>query len=154
MKTRMKTKHILLLSAIILFAVAMAFSSFKLSSNEEPWTTDQLMEPADLAQLINDPKARQPIIFSIGPAAVIKNSIDIGAVNDKVNWEKLRLELAKLSPDAQVVIYCGCCPFDHCPNIRPAFDLMNEMKFKNHKLLNLTKNIKVNWIDKDYPVND
>ena len=112
------------------------------------------MEPADLAQLINDPKARQPIIFSIGPAAVIKNSIDIGAANDKINRQKLRLELDKLSLDSEVVIYCGCCPFDHCPNIRPAFNLMNEMKFKNHKLLNLTKNIKVNWIDKDYPVND
>ena len=72
---------------------------------------------------------------------------------DKVNWEKLRLELAKLSPDAQVVIYCGCCPFNHCPNIRPAFNLMNEMKFERHKLLNLPKNIKVDWIDKGYPVN-
>ena len=152
----MKTKpnYILFYSTTSLFTMAIFFSGVLLSSGEEPWRTDQLMEPADLAQLINDPRMPQPILFSIGPSAVIKNSIDIGAVNDKVNWEKLRLELAKLSPDAQVVIYCGCCPFNHCPNIRPAFTLMNEMKLTNHKLLNLTKNIKVNWIDNGYPVND
>jgi hypothetical protein len=152
MKT--KSKYILFYSTTSLFTLVIFFSGVLLSFGQEPWRIDQLMEPADLAQLINDPKMAQPILFSIGPSAVIKNSIDIGAVNDKVNWEKLRLELGKLSPDAQVVIYCGCCPFNHCPNIRPAFNLMNEMKFKNHKLLNLTKNIKVNWIDKDYPVND
>lgn len=152
-KTQMKTKHILLLTAIVLFTIAMSFSSFNLSG-EEPWTADQLMEPGDLAQVINDSQRQQPIIFSIGPAAVIKNSKDIGATNDKVNMEKLRVELDKLSPESDVIIYCGCCPFDHCPNIRPAFNLMNEMKFTHHKLLNLPKNIKVNWIDNGYPVND
>lgn len=154
MKTRMKDSHILLLIAIMLFAAAMSFSSFTQYSGVEPWRIDQLMDPADLAQRINNPTAQHPIIFSIGPAAVIKNSIDVGAVNEKVNLEKLRLELDKLPPDAEVVIYCGCCPFDHCPNIRPAFTLMNEMKFTNHRLLNLPKNIKINWIDKGYPMND
>lgn len=150
----MKTKHIFLLSTIILFGVAVLLSSFKPFPGEDPWRIDQLMEPADLAEFINDPKAKQLVVISIGPAAVIKNSLDVGAANEKVNLERLRFELDKLSLDSDVVIYCGCCPFDHCPNIRPAFTLMNEMKFTNHKLLNLKKNIKVNWIDKGYPVND
>jgi len=50
------------------------------------------------------------------------------------------------------VIYCGCCPFEHCPNVRPAFQLLNEMKFTNQKLLNLSTNLKTDWIDKGYPV--
>jgi hypothetical protein len=29
-----------------------------------------------------------------------------------------------------------------------------EMGFKNAKLLNLPKNIKTDWLDKDYPTND
>lgn len=153
-KSRMKHKHILSLTTIILLAAAMSFRSFTQYSGDEPWRIDQLMDPADLAQRINSPNAQQPIIFSIGPAAVIKNSIDVGVTNEKVNLEKLRLELDKLQPDAEVVVYCGCCPFDHCPNIRPAFTLMNEMKFTNHRLLNLPKNIKVNWIDKGYPMNN
>jgi len=111
------------------------------------------MDPADLARLLSEPHAHQPILLSIGPAAVIKNSIDIGATHEKVNLERLRVELDKLSRETDVVIYCGCCPFKSCPNIRPAFSLMNEMKFERHKLLNLPKNIKVDWIDKGYPVN-
>jgi hypothetical protein len=50
-----------------------------------------------------------------------------------------------------VIIYCGCCPFDKCPNIRPAFAALKEMGFKNARLLDLPKNIKADWLDKNYP---
>ena len=118
----------------------------------EPWSAKQLMEPADLAKTINDPKAHQPYIFCIGPGAMIKNSIDIGPGKEKANLEKFKQELSKLPKDANIVIYCGCCPFDHCPNIRPAFSLLNDMKFTNQKLLNIPHNIKVDWKDHNYPV--
>jgi hypothetical protein len=49
-------------------------------------------------------------------------------------------------------VYCGCCPFEKCPNIRPAFNLMKAMGFSNGKLLNLPTNLKQNWIAKGYPV--
>ena len=51
-----------------------------------------------------------------------------------------------------VVVYCGCCPFEHCPNIRPAMAVLKEMNFTDYYLLNLLRNIKINWIDKGYPV--
>ena len=130
----------------------VTISSFIRTSNQEPWTEKQLLDPAELAKTITDGKAKQPIIFSVGPGALIKNSIDIGPVKEKENLEKLKQQLAKLPKDAQVVIYCGCCPFEHCPNIRPAFNLLNEMKFTNQKLLNLPHNFKIDWINHDYPV--
>jgi hypothetical protein len=83
---------------------------------------------------------------------MIKNSIDIGPAKEKANLEKFKKELGKLPKDASIVIYCGCCPFDHCPNIRPAFTLLNDMKFTNQKLLNIPHNIKVDWKDHNYPV--
>ncbi|MEP7231614.1 MAG: hypothetical protein ABI691_15235 [Ginsengibacter sp.] len=101
------------------------------------------MEPADLAKTLNDIKAKQPYVYSIGPGATIINSIDIGPAQDKENLNKLKQQLSKLPKDADIVIYCGCCPFVHCPNIRPAFTLLNEMKFTNQKLLSLQHNIKV-----------
>jgi len=55
------------------------------------------MDPVDLARLLSEPHAQQPVLLSIGPATVIKNSIDIGATNDKANQERLRVELDKLS---------------------------------------------------------
>jgi hypothetical protein len=124
---------------------------FQQKTRSEPWTLQQLLAPADLAKTISDPKAKEPIIFSIGPGAIIKGSINIGPAKERENLEEFKKQLKHLPKDANIVIYCGCCPFDHCPNIRPAFSLMNEMKFKNHKLLNLQHNVKVDWIDKGYP---
>jgi hypothetical protein len=77
--------------------------------------------------------------------------VDIGPTKEKVNLEKLRKELDRLSKDLDIVIYCGCCPFEHCPNIRPAFTLLNEMKFTNSHLLNIEHNIRTDWVDKGYP---
>ena len=117
----------------------------------EPWTEKQLMAPADLAAIINDPNEKKPVIICVGPGALIKGSMDMGPANEKVNLEKLKQQLNKLSRDANIVIYCGCCPFEHCPNIRPAFILLNEMKFSNARLLNIVHNLKTDWIAKGYP---
>lgn len=136
----------------VLLVVGLAVSSIGQTTNTEPWTRNQLMPPADLAKLINDNNAHLPIIFSIGPGAIVKGSIDVGPAKEKDNLKSLKLQLSNLPKDTAIVIYCGCCPFQHCPNIRPAFELLNKMKFTNHKLLNLPKNIKVDWIDKGFPV--
>jgi thiosulfate/3-mercaptopyruvate sulfurtransferase len=148
MKSRFYLPLLLLTSFIAIFSI----SGFRSYDGNEPWTAKQLLAPEDLARIINDPTAKQPIIFSIGPAAIIKNSIDIGSVKEKENLDKLKEELKALSRDADIVIYCGCCPFEHCPNIRPVFKLLNKMKFTNHKLLNLEHNIKMDWLNKNYPV--
>ena len=143
-------KYILGLSAVVVvLIIAVAFLKYK----NEPWTPAQLEPPEELAKIIKDPTAKQPIIFSVGPGAVIKGSIDIGPAEDSANLAKLRQQLDHLPKDANIVIYCGCCPFEHCPNIRPAFALLNQMGFKNQKLLNLEHNIKIDWINKGYPVN-
>lgn len=142
------------LSLTIFLLTAVAFSSFGQPAGDEPWKPNQLMPPAELAAIINDPSAKKPVVFSIGPSAIVKGSIDIGAAKEKDNLKSLKQQLSKLSKDTYIVIYCGCCPFEHCPNIRPAFELLNQMKFTNHKLLNLTTNIKVDWINKNYPRNN
>jgi hypothetical protein len=120
----------------------------------EPWTNGQLLEPADLASTIQSHEAGKPLIFSIGPGAIIKGSYDIGPTAEKRNLKKLEDQLDKLQREEHVVIYCGCCPFNKCPNIRPAFTLLNSMGFKNQKLLNLPQNIKVDWIDRGYPISE
>ena len=148
-----KNKYLLFLALALLVCV-LVFSGFKKQQQKEPWTQEQLLNPSDLAKTINNVNAKQPYIYSIGPAATIKGSIDIGPARDKENLDKLKEQLSKLPKDANIVIYCGCCPFEHCPNIRPAFTLLNEMKFTNQKLLNLEHNIKVDWIDKGFPVNN
>jgi thiosulfate/3-mercaptopyruvate sulfurtransferase len=139
---------------ILISIATIAFTKYKekKESGPEPWTVSQLLAPADLAFVINNPTSKKPVIISVGPGALIKGSLDMGPVHEKENLEKLKQQLSRLPKDADIVIYCGCCPFEHCPNIRPAFILLNEMKFSNTRLLNLEHNIKTDWVAKGFPV--
>jgi len=117
------------------------------------WTNDQLMQPAELAKVIKENK-NVPVIFSVGPAASIPDSKGIGMVREETNLEKFKEELKKLAKDTKVVVYCGCCPYEHCPNVRPAIQALKEMKFTNYFLLDLPHNLRTDWIDKGYPVSN
>jgi len=135
---------------LLFFFASLSFSTYQ---GTDPWTQKQLMEPVELADIINKGTTGY-YIYGIGPAAFIKNSVEIGEGRDKKNIQKLKKAVIDLPKDANIVIYCGCCPFADCPNVRPAFELLNQMKFTNHKLLNLSQNFKVDWLDKGYPVNE
>jgi hypothetical protein len=137
---------------VLLSSLTLMLTGFQQRSGPEPWTEKQLMAPEDLAGILNNPAAKKLIILSIGPGAVIRESLDIGPAHEKEKEENLKLQLAKYPKDADLVIYCGCCPFEHCPNIRPAFTLLNEMKFTNARLLDIRHNIKTDWIDRGFPV--
>src|SRR4051794_23573264 len=82
------------------------------------WTADQLIQPASLAKSIAD-KSNIPVIFCVGPGAVIPGSINIGPGQKAENIASFKKALDSLPKDAAIVIYCGCCPFEHCPNVRP-----------------------------------
>jgi thiosulfate/3-mercaptopyruvate sulfurtransferase len=141
-------------SAMILALFAITFLSFpSLGQGTDPWTSRDLLSPDVLANMLNDTKGTKPVIFNIGPLADIKGAVNIGSTNSKANLDKLKKALAKVPKDKMVVIYCGCCPFRNCPNIRPAFSLLKEQGFKNPKLLNLKQNLKVDWTDYGYPMN-
>jgi hypothetical protein len=137
----------------LLTALTVVLLSFK-KSQTEPWTPEQLMQPDTLAAIINDPTATKPLIISIGPVNLIKGAIRTGPAKEKENFNELKKLLANEDKKKSIVIYCGCCPFKDCPNIRPAFSLLNEMKFTNHKLLNLPHNLKVDWINHGFPMSD
>lgn len=140
---------------IFLISIMLTFSNGLLAQqNQEPWNSNQLLEPATLASKISQNQTDNLLILSVGPDAVIKGSVDIGATHEQENIKKLKSYLKNVPKDKEVIIYCGCCPFDKCPNIRPAFTVLQDMGFKNAKLLNLPKNIKVDWLDKDYPINE
>jgi len=149
----MKTKILtfLLVAFTTLMLVTSPFSS---QGQNDPWTPQQLLAPADLAKVLNNPKSPQPIVFSIGMQAIVKGSIDIGPVMRTENINSLKQNLSKLAKNKQIVVYCGCCPFSRCPNVRPAMALLKSMQFTNYKLLNLPQNVKVDWIDKGYPMTE
>jgi hypothetical protein len=144
-----KRIHFLIVLAIMLLLV----TAFK-KSQTEPWTPDQLMQPEALAAIINDSATTRPLIISVGPVDLIKGAIKTGPAKEKENLKELKKLLANEDKKRSIIIYCGCCPFKDCPNIRPAFSLLTKMKFTNHKLLNLPHNLKMDWINHGYPMSN
>ena len=121
---------------MFLWAMMMCFGGFlKAQSQPVPWSSNQVMAPDILAAKIVKKQTQNILILSVGPSAVVKGSGDMGMANDPQNLEKLKEYVQKLDKNKEIVIYCGCCPYDRCPNIRPAFNALVEMGFKNVKIL-------------------
>ena len=141
-----------LVSIQFLFFILFLFGCAQSQAQKpENWTADQLVEPAQLAETLASNKDI-PVIFNVGPGAIIPHSIDMGVANDEGNLERFKIGIARLPKNTNIVIYCGCCPFEKCPNVRPAIDLLKKMQFTNYHLLNIPTNIKTDWIEKGYPV--
>ena len=150
----MNKTRIIFVSLFAIASIVFAFQRVSGLMRDEPWTKQQLLEPSDLAEVLNNPNSPQPVVYSIGPQAIIKNSIDIGPAQEKEYLEKFKQQLTRLPKNTDIVIYCGCCPFNKCPNIRPAFKLLSETGYISCKLLDLPHNIKIDWIDHGYPSNN
>ena len=62
----------------------------------------------------------------------------------------LKKAVAGLKKDEPILIYCGCCPWDKCPNMRPAYQALEGMGFKHIQMLSIPTNLAKDWIDKGY----
>ena len=97
-----------------------------------------------------------PLILNVGPRALfdqahIRGAEYIGATSSEEGRTKLRERVKTLPKDTAIVLYCGCCPWEHCPNIRPAFAELAQLGFTNVKALFVAHNIGADWVEKGYP---
>lgn len=135
----------------LLLLVAGASSRVSAKSTALP-----TIAPADLVAIMKKPASPQPIIIQVGfktlfDQAHIPGSEYIGPGADGTGLGMLRQRLAKVKKDAFIVLYCGCCPLEHCPNVKPAEQLLTSMGFTNAKMLLLPENFGADWVAKGYP---
>jgi hypothetical protein len=114
-----------------------------------------LAQPKELAAQLQAKGAR-PAPIHVGFAFLyrerhIPNSIYTGPANTPAGLQALRAAVANLPRDREIVVYCGCCPWDHCPNIRPAMEALRQMGFTRAKALYIPTNLAVDWFDRGYP---
>ena len=50
------------------------------------------------------------------------------------------------------MIYCGCCPWSHCPNVAAAYDTLHALGFTQVKVLYIAENFGDDWVNQGYPV--
>jgi thiosulfate/3-mercaptopyruvate sulfurtransferase len=97
------------------------------------------------------------VIFQVGPNVLYRSKHIPGAIyagpgSKPEGLSLLRAAAAKFPRTREIVIYCGCCPWIRCPNIKPAIDTLQQMGFTKVKALYLETNFATDWIDHQYPV--
>lgn len=121
------------------------------------WNDADLIQPADFAKRLGQKDSAKVAIFHVGFGVLyrskhIPRSQYVGPCNKPEGIESLRKAASLLSKKQEIVIYCGCCPWDHCPNMKPAFAQLKQMGFTNVKALIIPTNFSADWIQHGYPV--
>ncbi len=122
----------------------------------DPWKAGQVIRPAELASLLKA-KGEHPLLFHVGfqrlyRAGAIPGSRYAGPGSTPEGIAGLQEAAKALPRNRSIVLYCGCCPWDHCPNMRPAFRALTAMGFKRVRALYIAKNLESDWVDKGYPI--
>ena len=144
----------LVLSVVLLAALAGQGSAQFLSSTPPPGSAD-LVQPADLVRLLASSDAK-PAMFYVGPRflfgqAHIRGSEFIGPASTSDGLDALRRRVAAMPKNSVIVLYCGCCPWDHCPNVTPAFHELRNLGFTRVKVLYMATSFGADWVDKGFP---
>ncbi|HUY82612.1 MAG TPA: hypothetical protein VMU92_12880 [Acidobacteriaceae bacterium] len=112
------------------------------------------IEPARLASMIRS--GRAPTILQVGShtlyqEAHIKGAPYAGPGSTAQGLVLLRKAVAHMDRHKLLVIYCGCCPWPKCPNIRPAYEELRKMGFTDVKAVYLPNNFGTDWVQHGYP---
>jgi rhodanese-related sulfurtransferase len=114
------------------------------------------VQPAELAKQLGEP-GDKPLLLHVGfrklyLQAHIPGSEYLGPTSDDETLAKLKQRVADLPKTSAIVLYCGCCPWEHCPNVKPAYQALHDLGFSNAKVLYVAKDFGADWVDKGYPV--
>jgi thiosulfate/3-mercaptopyruvate sulfurtransferase len=123
----------------------------------DPWTAAQTVQPAELARELGDKNGTPSTIVYVGfhtlfAGGHIPGATFHGSASTEQGLSDLKKWADTLPRTTNLVIYCGCCPFEKCPNIRPAFSALDSMGFKKLRVLVLPTNFATDWVDKGYPI--
>ena len=115
-----------------------------------------LVQPEEVAKSLALPEARRPMLVHVGfptlyKSAHIAGSTYAGPCRNQSGRDDLTRLLRSVSKDRAIVLYCGCCPWEHCPNVIPAFRIARSLGFKNAKILYISQDMQRDWVDRGLP---
>ena len=122
----------------------------------EALPASQLVQPADLVRELAATTAdARPTIVYVGFRTLfagghIPGATFHGSASTEQGLADIKHWAASLPRATNLVIYCGCCPFERCPNIRPAFALFRDMGFTHLRVLELPTSFAADWAGKNY----
>lgn len=117
----------------------------------------QLLQPEELNRLLQTGDSDKPLVLQIGSHVLYAESHIQGAEyagpgSQPAGLQQLQQRVASLSRQTFIVLYCGCCPWNRCPNVGPAFWQLHDLGFTRVKVLYIADNLGADWVNKGYPV--
>jgi thiosulfate/3-mercaptopyruvate sulfurtransferase len=122
-----------------------------------PWTSGQIVQAGVLARELGDKNGAAPTVVYVGFRTLfagghIPGATFYGSASTEKGLADLKKWAGGLPRTTNLVIYCGCCPFEKCPNVRPAFTALSGMGFKKLRVLVLPTSFAMDWVDKGFPI--
>ena len=123
----------------------------------EGWNDSDLISPKELADRLAAKNGRKPMVLCVGFNVLYRSkhvpgSLYTGPGNKPEGLDLLKSTVASQTKDREIILYCGCCPWVHCPNMKPSFDLLRQLGYKNVKAVMIETNFATDWIQHGYPV--
>ena len=147
------------LCAVAFFAAnARGDGSQNNRTDVNPWTAADAVEAGKFAgELASAKTDAGPAILYVGFSSLFDGGHIVGAsfhgtASTAQGMADLKKWAAALPRTTDLVVYCGCCPFGYCPNIRPAFVALHAMGFSRLRVLVMPNNFASDWIEKGYPI--
>lgn len=140
--------------AVIVAALLSACGGSTPASSSEPWGS-HVVSAADLVKELEGPDkpvvvcTNLPAMYRMGhiPGAVLQGpGSSPSALRELTAWAET------LPRTTSLVIYCGCCPIEYCPNLRPPYKVLKDMGFNRLRVLILPENFGTDWAARGYPV--
>ena len=147
------TAGVLILSCLL----ALAVRAQQAGAPASIIPAEALIQPEELVRIVQADKSAKPLILQVGSRVLfgqahIPGSEYAGAASSESGRQSLRKRVEGLPRNKSIVLYCGCCPWTHCPNLNPAYQELRAMGFTKVKVLYIASNLGADWVNKGYPV--
>ncbi len=138
-------------AAPVVRAQAAGSSSSALSIPES-----RLIQPQELVRVMKSTEKENPLILQVGSRVMyaqahIPGSEYAGPGSTAAGIQSLEATVASLPKDRRIVLYCGCCPWNKCPNVGPAYKRLHDLGFSNVQVLYIANNFGADWVNRGYP---
>jgi thiosulfate/3-mercaptopyruvate sulfurtransferase len=143
------------MKALLISLLAAGLAGVGARAGSDPWTSADLVTPEKFAAMVAS-KGPTPPVYYVGFNVLyrskhIPGAVYAGPAAKPEGIELLKQALKNVPRDREIVLYCGCCPIDKCPNLRPAFQAARDMGFKKVKALMLPTSFGIDWVEKGFP---
>ncbi|MCL5267115.1 MAG: rhodanese-like domain-containing protein [Bacteroidetes bacterium] len=146
---------------LLVVAAVMAFvfltPPLDIAAKGQEWKSSEVIRPEQLAKMLSGKSKQKPLVLQVGFEFLyhdghISGSEWAGPASQQDGLNRLTNAVKNVPKNREIILYCGCCPWSECPNIRPAFETLEKLGFSNVKVMYVHTNFGQDWIDRGFPV--